>query len=941
MTDKVDYKATMNLPQTEFPMRASLAKNEPAWLDFWERNDIYRADLEANAAGQEFILLDGPPYANGDIHMGTAFNKVLKDLIVKYKAMRGFRAPYIPGWDCHGQPIEHMVEKTLGPEKMKQTSQAELRALCREWAMRFVQRQGDEFKRLGVRGDFENPYLTLDHSYEAGDVKVFRAMYERGMVYKGRKPIHWCYRCKTALAEAEIEYGDEPSDSIYVKFRFMDKPSPWATQPGDAFVVIWTTTPWTLPANVAVTLAPDADYVAVERAGELLVMAEALVEQVAQAAGWDDDYIVLAPRVKGSELAGLTYRLPVHAESTGVVITGDHVELTTGSGAVHTAPGHGEDDYLVGQQFGLPSPMPVNDDGVFEAGGGPFEGLHVDKANPVIIDWLRERGMLVAAGTTTHSYPHCWRCKKPVIFRATEQWFVSMDATHLRERSLAEIAKVEWVPTWSINRLSSMVADRPDWCISRQRAWGVPIPVFECAACGETVATPETFDAVEELFATEGADAWFTRKPAEYLPAGAACPRCGGTELVTETDILDVWFESGCGHASVLDARPELRRPADLYLEGSDQHRGWFQSNLLTSVGAYDAAPFRAVLTHGFIVAADGRKMSKSLGNVIDPLKVIERYGADVIRLWVASSDYSQDVSVSDEILDRASEAYRRLRNTFRFLLSNLFDYEPADSVAWEDMPELDRWALARLDQVVAEVTRHYDEWSYHRVFHALYGYCVTDLSSFYLDVLKNRLYADSATGVERRSAQTVLAAVLQALVRVVAPILTFTAEEVFQTMPPALRGDMLSVQLAGWPEVPLVVDHRDEADALLARYATVLAVRDEVMKALEEERAAKRIGKSQEALVEVVVASGDIYDTLQASGEAALAEMFMVFGVRLARDGAAAKPAGPESAVTSVTVLPAEGEKCPRCWNWRGDIGSDAAHPDLCGRCARVVAQA
>ena len=929
MTEKVDYKATMNLPRTEFPMRAGLAKNEPAWLAFWERNDVYRAGLEANAAGPQFILLDGPPYANGDIHMGTAFNKVLKDLVVKYKSMRGFRAPYIPGWDCHGQPIEHMVEKNLGPEKMKQTTQAEMRAMCHDWAVSFVKRQGDEFKRLGVRGDFEHPYLTLDHSYEAGDVKVFRAMYERGMVYKGRKPIHWCYRCKTALAEAEIEYGEETSDSIYVKLRFIDKPAPWAGQPGEASIVIWTTTPWTLPANVAVTLAPDADYVAVEHAGELLVMAEALVEQVAEIAGWGEDYIVVGPRVKGSELAGAKYHLPVHTEGTGVVITGDHVELTTGTGAVHTAPGHGDEDYLVGLEFGLPSPMPVDDDGVFDAGGGAFAGLHVEKADPVIIEWLRERGALVAAGKTSHSYPHCWRCRKPVIFRATEQWFVSMDATHLREHALKAIGEVEWIPGWSINRLSAMVADRPDWCISRQRAWGVPIPVFSCVACGETVADHATFDAVEQLFATEGADAWFTRQPSEYLPEGVACARCGGTELKPETDILDVWFESGCGHASVLDVRPELRRPADLYLEGSDQHRGWFQSSLLTSVGAYGSPPFRAVLTHGFIVDGDGRKMSKSIGNVIDPLKVVERYGADVIRLWVASSDYSQDVSVSDEILDRASEAYRRIRNTFRFLLSNLYDYDPADAVAWDDLPELDRWALARLDQVVGEVTGHYDDWSYHRVFHTLYGYCVTDLSSFYLDVLKDRLYSDSAGGPERRSAQTVLAAILGALVRVVAPILTFTAEEVFSTMAPALRGDAVSVQLAGWAEVPYVAEHRAEADALLADYAVVLSVRDEVMKALEGERDAKRIGKSQEALVEAVVA-GDAHDTLEARGQGALAEMFMVAAVRLVRG----------SAVASVTVLPADGEKCPRCWNWRGDIGSDPARPEVCGRCASVLAQ-
>jgi isoleucyl-tRNA synthetase len=927
MADKPDFKSTMNLPRTEFPMKAGLATREPGWLDFWEANDIYAKSLEVNETGALFVLLDGPPYANGDIHMGTAFNKVLKDLVVKYKTQRGFRAPYVPGWDCHGQPIEHMIEKKLGPEKMKQVSQAKVRELCRDWAMRFVERQGDEFKRLGVRGDFENPYLTLHHSYEAGDVRVFAEMYRRGMVYKGRKPVHWCWHCKTALAEAEIEYWDETSDSIYVKFRFTDKPAPWADQPGDAFVVIWTTTPWTLPANVAVTLAPDADYVAVAANGELYVLAEALVERVAEVAGWTD-HAVMGPKVKGRDLEGLTYALPIHAERTGVIITGDHVDLSTGTGAVHTAPGHGEEDYLVGQRYDLPSPMPVDDDGVFDAGGGPFEGLNVDDANPRIVEWLERDGTLVSAGKTSHSYPHCWRCKNPVVFRATEQWFVSMEATHLREKSLKAIDEVKWIPGWSINRIGAMVADRPDWCISRQRAWGVPIPVFACVACGETVATDGTFAAVEHLFATEGADAWFTKRPSEYLPSGTSCTRCGSEELKPETDILDVWFESGCGHTSVLDARPELRRPADLYLEGSDQHRGWFQSSLLTSVAAYDAPPFDAVLTHGFIVDGDGRKMSKSIGNVVDPLDVVERYGADVIRLWVASSDYSQDVSVSDEILDRTAEAYRRIRNTFRFLLSNLYDFDLADAVAWEDLPELDRWALARTARVTETVTRYYDDWQYHRVFHALYGFCTTDLSAFYLDVLKDRLYADAAGGRERRSAQTALAAILGALVRMVAPILTFTAEEVFQSMPEAMRHGALSVQLAGWARVPGIEAHAEEAATLLAEYDTLLGLRDEAMKALEGKRDAKEIGKSQEARL-VVAAPESTAAIANARGTRELADLFMVSEIEVRADTV-------DGVV--VEVLPAHGAKCPRCWNLRADIGSDPTHPDLCARCAGVV---
>ncbi|MBI5232246.1 MAG: isoleucine--tRNA ligase, partial [Coriobacteriales bacterium] len=597
-----DYKKTMNLPQTEFPMRASLATREPEWLQRWADIDVYQRSLELRKGGSTFILHDGPPYANGHIHMGTAYNKVIKDLIVKYKTMRGFYSPYVPGWDCHGQPIEHQVEKKLGPEKMKSISQAKLRELCRNWALEFIDVQREEFKRLGVRGDWDNPYLTLNPFYEGGNVKVFKKMYLDGAIYKGRKPIHWCIRCHTALAEAEIEYADETSDSVYVAFR-MTSETPWDAE-GPVSILIWTTTPWTLPGNVAVTLADDADYVGVKLAdGRVLVMAEELVVSVAEAAGWaEGSYQVVGPRTKGSDLSGAKYAQPIHEGVNGVVVTGAHVELSTGTGAVHTAPGHGEEDYLVGMKYDLPMPMPVTDDGTFDAGGGPFAGMRVWDANPKIVEWLDERGTLIAHQKYTHSYPHCWRCKQPVIFRATEQWFVSMDRTHLREHALAAANKVEWIPGWSINRISAMVADRPDWCISRQRAWGVPIPVFSCAKCGETVATAETFDAVIELFETEGADAWFTKSPAEYLPPGTKCERCESEELKPETDIVDVWWESGVSHTSVLKVRPELRYPAELYLVGSDQHRGWFQSSLLTSVGGYDSAPFERVLTHGFIV---------------------------------------------------------------------------------------------------------------------------------------------------------------------------------------------------------------------------------------------------------------------------------------------------------------------------------------------------
>ncbi|MDH4140295.1 MAG: isoleucine--tRNA ligase, partial [Coriobacteriia bacterium] len=587
MADKPDYKSTMNLPKTDFPMRANLSQREPEWIEFWDERDVYSKSLEVNEGGPVFILHDGPPYANGHIHMGTAFNKVFKDLVVKYKTMRGYWSPYVPGWDCHGQPIEHQVEKNLGPERMDAISQAELREACREYAMKFVGVQAEEFRRLGVRGDFKDPYLTLAPSYEAGNVKVFKEMYRRGMVYKGSKPIHWCMRCKTALAEAEIEYADEDSHSIYVKFWFTDIPDAFANPQGRVAILIWTTTPWTLPANVAVTLAEHADYVGVRDGDDILVLAEELVAEVAEVVGWETAELVTGPdgepvRVKGAALSGLKYAQPIHSGVEGVIITGEHVDLSTGTGAVHTAPGHGEEDYMVGVRFGLPAPMPVDDDGVFDEGGGRFAGMHVDDANPKIVEFLRESGTLLASGMTSHSYPHCWRCKRPVIFRATEQWFISMDEVSegrpLREASLDAIDKVTWIPGWSVNRIRSMLADRPDWCISRQRAWGVPIPVFTCTKCGETVATPATFDAVIHLFETEGADAWFTKEPREYLPADIACSRCGGgvADLKAEDDIVDVWFESGVSHTSVLEVRPELRRPADLYLEGTDQHRGWF-----------------------------------------------------------------------------------------------------------------------------------------------------------------------------------------------------------------------------------------------------------------------------------------------------------------------------------------------------------------------------
>jgi isoleucyl-tRNA synthetase len=936
----ISYKDTMNLPKTDFPMRGNLPQNEPKRLERWQEQDIYRRVLEKNADGKPYVLHDGPPYANGPIHIGHAFNKILKDFVIKSHAQRGYFTPYIPGWDCHGQPIEHMVEVTLGPEKMAEISQPELRQACRAWAERFIDIQRDGFKRLGVNADWEHPYLTFIPNYEAGNVEVFKDLYLKGSIYRGRKPIHWCTNCHTALAEAEIEYSDEISPSIYVKFKLDVMPGVFEAHGavGDAFLLIWTTTPWTLPANTAVSLAPDADYVMLKTPDGNIIMAKELIETVAEVAGWKYHVPVTnetgeVVALKGKELFGLTYTAPIRNDIKGTVIYGDHVTLDTGTGAVHTAPGHGQDDYLVGLEFDIPLLMPVDDNGVFTNEAGQFAGLSVDDANPQIIAWLKENGMLVAEKKINHSYPHCWRCHKPVIFRATDQWFVSMDKNSLREDALRAInSEVEWVPAWAKNRIGSMVADRPDWCISRQRSWGVPIPVFKCAHCGSTVATEETFDAVIELFNTKGADAWFTEEPSSYLPRNTKCEVCGGTDLLPEKDILDVWWESGVSHTSVCKHRSEadgLRFPADLYLEGSDQHRGWFQSSLLTSIGAYGVPPFKSVMHCGFTVDEQGRKMSKSLGNGIDPAEVCDKFGADVLRLWVSSTDYSQDVSISDSILKQVSDAYRRFRNTFRFLLGSLEDFAPENAIQnWDDLEPIDQHALVRLMQLLAEVEAGYEQLKFSNVYRALYDY-VNDISAIYMDVTKDRMYAEAPDSPRRRAAQTVLFNILEVLVRVMAPILSFTADEVWECYPPAYRtleGRPESAQLAGWPTLRDFVPSIP-ADALeqTAAFEELVAVREDVTKALEEARNEKLINKSQEAAVHIS-APAAVVSTLNSFDKTVLEELFIVAAVTVE-----------EGEEVAVTISQAEGEKCPRCWNIR-TLGGNAHHADVCERCGDVL---
>ena len=937
MSDKPNYKHTMNLPQTSFKMKASLPQREPERLKKWEEMDLYAKVLEANKDCEPFILHDGPPYANGPIHIGHAFNKVLKDIIVKYKTMRGYYAPYVPGWDCHGLPIENKVEDQLGPEKMKKVDTPTFRKICREYATKQLDGQREGFKRLGVCGEWDNPYLTYLPEYEAGNIEIFKKLYLDGSVYRGRKPIHWCSHCHTALAEAEIEYADEVSPSIYVKFRLTAVPAPFAAAAQAAGieranVVIWTTTPWTLPANQAVCLAPDAEYVAAVVDGELVVMAAELSQAVADVAGWGELSFLEqgGQRVScpGSALEGGSYHHPIHAGETGIILTGTHVTLDTGTGAVHTAPGHGVDDYKACQAAGIKDiKMPVDDEGRFYEGSCLWAGMTTDEANPQIIAWLREQGTLVAHVDISHSYPHCWRCHEPVIFRATTQWFVSMDDTGLRAKASKAIQEdVTWYPAWASNRIGAMVADRPDWCISRQRFWGVPIPVFKCEKCGETVATEATFDAVIELFGTQGADAWYTHEPKDFLPAGTCCTHCGAPveQLSSEKDVLDVWWESGVSHTSVCEARSYLQRPADVYLEGSDQHRGWFQSSILTSVAAYGIPPYKNVISCGFTLDKDGRKMSKSLGNTIDPADVIKELGADVLRLWVGSVDYSQDVSIGDEILQRTSEAYRRIRNTYRYLLSNLYDFSNDDIVSADEMLEADKWALARLMELCTKVTAAYDEYSFHTVYHAWYDFIVA-ISSEYFDAVKDRLYSGAAKGVERRSAQTVLANMLEAMVRQLAPILTFTADEVWEEYPQGLRGaeHAVSVQLAGWPlaeDFAPALSAQERAQ-LLADYAVVMDARAVATKAMEDTKAALGITKTQEAAV-CISAPADVLAVLKARGEEQLAELLIVSAVTLEE--------GPE---LSAAVTAAPGEKCPRCWNVR-ELGEDG----LCPRCHEVV---
>lgn len=925
--EKKDYGKTLNLPQTEFAMRGNLPKKEPQILKYWEELDIYELVAKANEGKPKFILHDGPPYANGDIHLGHALNKVLKDIIVKQKSQIGYDAPYVPGWDTHGLPIELKAIKKLGLDHHN-VDKVEFRKHCADYARSFVQIQMEEFKRLGVRGDWAHPYLTLQPEFEAEEIGVFGEMAKKGYIYKGVKPVHWCSDCETALAEAEIEYAEKRSPSIYVKFPVVDSKGLFETD-DKTFVVIWTTTPWTLPANMAVSVHPEFVYQLLQFGDEKYVMAKEMVEKVIADADLSNDYQVLAT-FNGKDMEYMVCRHPF-MERDSVVILGEHVTLEQGSGCVHTAPGHGNDDFIVGKKYGLEILSPVNDQGVLTEEAGIFAGMKIDDANKPIVQWLDEHGYLLKLKFIKHQYPHCWRCKQPTMFRATEQWFASIDG--FRQEALDAIDQVQFIPSWGHDRIYGMIAERGDWCISRQRTWGVPIPIFYCQDCGTEIVNDETIHKIQDLVRQYGTDVWFAKDVEELIPENLTCPKCGSTHFRKETDIMDVWFDSGSSHRGVLGIRPNLQYPADLYLEGSDQHRGWFNSSLCTAIATNGTAPYKAVLTHGFFVDEQGRKMSKSLGNGIDPQEIIDDMGADILRLWVASADYRNDVTVSKGILKQVSEAYRKIRNTFRYMLGSLYDFDhQLDSVPLEKMEELDRWAMLKLGQLVNKVTQAYEEYEFHVVYHAVHNFCTVDMSAFYLDIVKDRLYSTKADSPARRSCQSAIFEICTALVKMLSPILSFTAEEVWHYLP--LADKTISVQLAGWPEV----DAKVFDDALEAKWEKLIAIRNEVAKPLEEARRSKAIGHSLDAWVKLY-AGGETLELLKQVQEM-LPNIFIVSKVTLEDEANA-----PEAIFTSdsvdalkVQVATAPGQKCERCWIYSEEIGSDPKHPDLCPRCAQVM---
>ena len=936
MQETADLKSTLNLPRTSFPMKANLPKNEPKWLAKWAQDDLYGQIRAARKGAPLYTLHDGPPYANGPIHLGTALNKILKDFIVKSKTLAGFNAPYLPGWDCHGLPVEINVEKELGPRKT-QMSAVEIRQACRRYAEKFVDLQRDGFQRLGVFGEWQKPYLTMDPEYEAIIAETFLTFLAKGYVYRGRKSIYWCMSDKTALAEAEVEYEEHRSRSIYVKYPLVSDPAYLDPKLAGrkASVIIWTTTPWTLPASMAVAFHPDFEYVVAAGArGEAYILESRRYEPTRAETGLAAGEILA--RVPGYKLEHIRMRHPfLDREVPGVLA--DYVTAEDGTGCVHTAPGHGREDYQTGIKYGLEIYCPVDEGGAFTEGLPEYKGKKVFEANEPIVELLKSRGTLVGPpGWLTHSYPHCWRCHNPIIFRASDQWFIDIDHSGLRERALEEIKKVHWSPAWGEERISNMIATRPDWCISRQRVWGVPITVFHCAACNKPLMDAGLARRAVEMFRREGADAWYTHPVEDLLPPGARCADCGGAKLRKETDILDVWFDSGSSHAVVLGRRPDLPWPSDLYLEAGDQYRGWFHSSLLVALGTRGAAPYREVLTHGWVLDAEGRAMSKSLGNVIDPNEVIKTHGAEILRLWVASVDLREDVVLSPDILARLSEAYFKLRNTFRYCLSNLYDFDPEkDSVKGEQLEEIDVWALVETSEVLEGITEAYGEYAFHKVYRALYDFATVGLSAFYFDILKDRLYTAPARSVRRRAAQTALYRIATALTRAVAPLMCFTAEEVWSHLPaPHLREP--SVHLATFGQAEAVCDGiPDHRFTLIENWPRLIAVRGEVLKALEAARQQKLIGGSLEAKV-MLAAEGDLGQLLD-DYQTQLPSLFIVSQVEVKKHSSGGL-SQTEQPGLKLKIEKAPGKKCSRCWNYSERVGHDARYPDVCERCSAAL---
>lgn len=917
-----DYNATLNLPKTDFPMRAGLPKSEPVTLKNWEDEKLYDKLMERNEGKPLFVLHDGPPYANGDIHLGHALNKILKDFIVRYKNMAGFKAPFVPGWDTHGLPTELKARQKAGIGSSADISVVELRKLCEEFVTGYINDQREQFKRLGAIGEWDNPYITLKHEFEAEQIKVFAEMADKGYIYRGLKPVYWCPECKTALAEAEIEYAEDPCHSIYVKFGVTDDLGKFAAMgidPAKVSFVIWTTTTWTLPANVAICVGPRFEYSVIQSGDEYYVMATELYRSAMEEAGITDYQVVAA--IKGSELEYMKTQHPF-LDRESLLIVGEHVTLESGTGCVHTAPGHGVDDYNVCRNYPeIPVICPVNGDGVLTEEAGQFAGLTTDEANKKIAIHLDATGSLFALKKIIHQYPHCWRCKSPILFRATDQWFCSVD--DFKDDAVKAINEVEWIPSWGKDRITSMVRERKDWCISRQRKWGVPIPIFYCRDCGEPLIDKTAMLAVADVFAKEGSNAWFDHDASGMLPEGTKCAKCGCTSFDKEKDIMDVWFDSGSSHTAVVRRRGYLKFPADLYLEGNDQYRGWFQSSLLTSVATMGTAPYKTVLTHGMILDMEKRKMSKSLGNGISPQEVIKQYGADVLRLWVASCDYQSDVNISFDILKQRSEAYRKVRNTARYILGNLFDFNPdTDMADFDTLLPIDKWALAKLNSLIDKVREAYDKYEFHIVYHSIHNFCVVDMSNFYLDVLKDRLYTEKADSPRRRAAQTAMYLILNAMTRMIAPILAYTSDEIWKFMPHSAADEASHVIYNEMPEKVAV----DVDDSFMEFWNRIHELRDDVKKTLEPMIKEKTIKSSLEAKV-TLSAGGETLEFLK-QAEPELADAFIVSEVVIADNGAELE----------ITADKAEGEKCERCWAIRKSVGADAEHPTLCAHCCETL---